>query len=356
VEHDVPSISKRKNADGSTSYVAQVRIRPYRPTSKAFADRKSALAWAQEREKTLTGERERGGVRADLTTLTFAQLAREYLKDPGTKALASQTAYQRQLDWWIEHHGNVRALEFGPLVVRNARDELLKGRSVGTVNRYLAVARIVVNFGRTAALLPSNSAWPPGLMLTEPRGRERFLTDAELARVLGQAKAFSPLMFGAVMFAIGVGCRQSEQLRVKWGDIDAEHGTVMIRPTKVRNTDRRAHIPPAVIEALKGLHGENVVPLPTRHVFAHDDGTALENYELIDRWQKVRKAAKVEDVRWHDLRHASASFLIQNGASLAEVAHQLGHLNVATSKRYAHLVPGAKPTGADKLNEKLRGS
>jgi site-specific recombinase XerD len=98
------------------------------------------------------------------------------------------------------------------------------------------------------------------------------------------------------------------------------------------------------------------VPLPTRHVFAHDDGTALENYELIDRWQKVRKAAKVEDVRWHDLRHASASFLIQNGASLAEVAHQLGHLNVATSKRYAHLVPGAKPTGADKLNEKLRGS
>ena len=59
-------------------------------------------------------------------------------------------------------------------------------------------------------------------------------------------------------------------------------------------------------------------------------------------------------MRWHDLRHASASFLIQGGATLAEVAHQLGHKNVATSKRYAHLVPGAKPTGADKLNEKLR--
>jgi len=111
----------------------------------------------------------------------------------------------------------------------------------------------------------------------------------------------------------------------------------------------------AVVEALKGLHGANVKPLPSRHVFAHDDGTPLENYELISRWGKVRKAAGLSNVRWHDLRHASASFLIQNGASLAEVAHQLGHLNVATSARYAHLVPGVKPTGADKLNEKLSG-
>jgi site-specific recombinase XerD len=60
-------------------------------------------------------------------------------------------------------------------------------------------------------------------------------------------------------------------------------------------------------------------------------------------------------VRWHDLRHSSASFLVQNGATLAEVANQLGHRNVATTARYAHLVEGAKPTGADKLNEKLSG-
>jgi integrase len=349
-------VTKRRNQDGSTSWMGHVNVRPFKRIAKAFADRKTALAWVQDQEKVFKAERDRGGVRADLTTLTFAQLVKEYLKDPKTKGLASRDEYNNQLTWWTDRHGSVRAMEFGPLVVRAARDELLKTRSVGTVNRYLAVARICINFGRSAALLPSSCVWPPGLMLTEPRGRERFLTDAELARVLEQARAFSPLMFGAVMFAIGVGCRQSEQLRVKWGDIDADHGTVMIRPTKVRNTDRQAHIPPAVIEALKGLHGANVVPLPTRHVFAHDDGTPLENYELIDRWQKVRKAAGVEDVRWHDLRHASASFLIQNGASLAEVAHQLGHLNVATSKRYAHLVPGAKPTGADKLNEKLRGS
>jgi len=281
-------------------------------------------------------------------------LAQEYLADPGTKALASHDHYRHQLSWWIEHHGSVRALKFGPLVVRGARDTLLKTRSAATTNRYLAIARKCVNFGRTAGLLPSNCLFPPGLMLREPRGRERFLTDGELACVLEKAKAFSPLMFGAVMFSIGVGCRQSEQLRVRWGDIDAEQGTVAIFVTKTK-TSRRAHIPPAVVEALKAMNGTNVLPLPTRYVFAHDDGTPLENYELIDRWEKLRAAAGLDDVRWHDLRHASASFLIQNGASLAEVAAQLGHLNTATSKRYAHLVPGAKPRGADQLNEKLRG-
>jgi len=144
----------------------------------------------------------------------------------------------------------VRALEFGPLVIRAARESLLKAHAPGTVNRYLADARQCINFGRASGLLPTNSVWPPGLMLTEPRGRERFLDDAELARALGEAKAHSSLMYAAVMFAVGVGCRQSEQLRLRWSDIDAKRGTVAIRVTKTQ-TSRRAHIPPAVVEALK---------------------------------------------------------------------------------------------------------
>ena len=108
-----------------------------------------------------------------------------------------------------------------------------------------------------------------------------------------------------------------------------------------------------MIAALDGLRGK-VAMLPARYVFADVDGKPLPNYMLIDRWQQVRAAAELPTLRWHDLRHASASFLIQGGSTLAEVAHQLGHKSVATSKRYAHLVPGVKPTGADELNEKLR--
>ena len=239
-------------------------------------------------------------------------------------------------------------------MIRAAREALLAKHEPGTVNRYLAAARACVNFARSSGLLPTNCLWPPKLMMREAKARERFLTDEELARALKAARAESELMYVAVLFAVGTGCRQGELLRVRWADVDEDTHTVAIKVTKT-DTSRRAHLPPAVLKALRKWRGEKVLPLPTRLVFCHPDGSPLANHYLVNRWEKIRIVAKLPDVRWHDLRHASASFLIQGGATLAEVAHQLGQKNVATSKRYAHLVPGAKPTGADKLNEELSG-
>ncbi len=359
------TFDERKNSDGSRSYVAQVRIKPFNPASKTFHERdfaggrkeakRAAVQWAEELEKTLREQRGRGGVRKDVGSLTLRKLGDEYLADPETKALSTYDEREMQIGWWLNKYGATKALEFpSPVLLREAREMLSGEYKAGTVNRYLAAARAMVNFGRATGLLPPNLVWPPRLMLTEPKPRERFLNDEELGRVLAEARAESDLMYAAVMFAVGVGCRQSEQLRVRWGDIDENSSTVAIRVTKT-NTSRRAHMPSAVVEALKTLKSGNVHPLPRAYVFADAEGKPIKAHILIDRWERVRKTAKLEDVRWHDLRHASASFLIQGGATLAEVAHQLGHLNVATAKRYAHLVPGAKPTGADKLNEKLSG-
>jgi integrase len=357
------TITEHRNGDGSRSFTAQVRIKPFNPSSKTFHERdfparkdakRAAEGWAGELEKTLREQKNRGGIRSDVASLSLRQLADEYLADPETKALSTYDERERQIAWFVNRYGATKALEFpSPVLLRGARDALSVDYEPGTVNRYLAAARAMVNLGRASGLLPPNLVWPPRLMLTEPKARERFLNDEELSRVLSEARAKSTLMYAAVMFAIGVGCRQSEQLRVRWGDVDEKTATVAIRVTKT-NTSRRAHMPPAVLEALKELKGEKVAPMPMRYVFADETGQPLKSHWLIDRWEEIREAARVDDVRWHDLRHASASFLIQGGATLAEVAHQLGHLNVATAKRYAHLIPGAKPTGADKLNEKLR--
>lgn len=56
-----------------------------------------------------------------------------------------------------------------------------------------------------------------------------------------------------------------------------------------------------------------------------------------DEWEKARKECGLEHVRWHDLRHTIASWLIQNGASLAHVRDLLGHADTRTTERYAHL-------------------
>lgn len=54
-------------------------------------------------------------------------------------------------------------------------------------------------------------------------------------------------------------------------------------------------------------------------------------------WTKVRRPAGLEEVRIHDLRHTSASLAIKQGADLYTVSKLLGHRNIATTTRYAHL-------------------
>jgi integrase len=334
------TITEQKNSDGTRSYTAQVRVRPFKPSSKTtherdFPSRKeartAAVSWAEQLEEELRQQRVRGAVRSDVAALRFAALVKEYLADPRTQALGTYSERERQLGWWVEQYGTLRALEFpNPVVLRDAREKLLaKHASGSTVNRYVAAARACVNFARGSGLLPPNAVWPPRLMLTEAKHRERFLSDDELARLLDAARAHSDLMYAATMFAIGVGCRQGELLRVRWGDIDETNHTIAIRVTK-SDTSRRAHLPPAAADALRLLRDEKVVPLPSRYVFADDEGQPLPNHYLLGRWKKIRTAARLPGLRWHDLRHASASFLIQGGATLAEVAHQLGHKNVDT--------------------------
>jgi site-specific recombinase XerD len=71
--------------------------------------------------------------------------------------------------------------------------------------------------------------------------------------------------------------------------------------------------------------------------------------EFRKHWLKALKAAEIEDFRFHDLRHTTASYLVMNGATLYEVGEVLGHKNLETTKRYAHLSTKHKQALTDRV-------
>jgi len=92
-------------------------------------------------------------------------------------------------------------------------------------------------------------------------------------------------------------------------------------------------------------------------VFTTVKGTPLDGSELTRQYHKVLAAAGLPRRRFHDLRHACASFMLAQGASPREVMDQLGHSGIAiTMDTYAHLFPELRREPAARMNEALFGT
>jgi integrase len=351
----------RKRWRHATSVRAQIRMAEFKSTAKhfpvittpkaAFAD---AQTWADAMEKELQAQAVRGGARHDVTQLTIGELIRQHLADPETNKLKSYGDVERLLAWWKNSYAADKVLDFGVLTLRSARDKKLHTvHGPATTNRYLSAMRACWNWGRAAGLVPLERSWPSRLMLTEPRGRTRFLSDDELTALLEAAES-DVVVRAAIMLSLSSGLRQGELLRLKWSDLDLSDDKARVTVHESKNNEKRAvHVTAEAVAALKQLRKLPVVS-PV-HVFINASGKPLKKSLLEGRWYKIRTAAKLADFHWHDLRHTCASILLQNGSTLPMVGSVLGHKSPGMTMRYSHLVAGAPVTGHDKLDEKLRG-
>lgn len=347
------SIDRRKNRDGSVSFVARVRVKPFRAVAKSFEKKRDATAWAEELEKQLQVQGKRGGVREDLTKLTIAGLVDQFREDPENKSLRYFSSLELLLAWWVNDYGATKVLELNVLTLRDARDRLRKGRKPATVNRHLSALRSAWNWGRSAGLVPQDHVWPTRLMLTEDNERQRYLGADELSNLLDVARAHSPTMYAAVIVSIACGVRQGELLRLRWSDVDLENQRLRILRTKT-DEPRAVYLPQSACDALEALKSDIVAGDDS--VFLRPSGEPIDRGHLGHQWDRVRTKAKLKDFKWHDLRHSCASFLAQKGATLLEIGSVLGHRSPSVTRRYSHLVEGAPVTGHAALDSMLSRS
>ena len=139
--------------------------------------------------------------------------------------------------------------------------------------------------------------------------------------------------------SLSTGGRRSEVLGLTWDDVDLKTGEVRFRVTK-NGRSRTVILGKTALRELK-KHSTlraikcNLIFPPLKPRRGGLNHTPWE--DLSSPFRRACEKAKIEDFRWHDMRHCSASFMIMSGASIEEAMKVLGHKTPAMSWRYSHL-------------------
>lgn len=266
---------------------------------------------------------------------------------------STQSEYRRALDLFIKP-------EIGSFkVVDVARKDIAalhhKRRDIPyQANRTLQVLSKMFNMAEVWGLRPDGSNPCRHVPKYPEKKLERFLTQDELQRLgkaLGDAErdgSESAFVVSAFRLLILTGCRLREIQTLQWDFIT----DVGLELPDTKTGARRIPLPAAaraVLSALPRTRGNPYViegKLPNTYIT-----------DLQKPWRRIRNRACLDRVRIHDLRHTYASNAVSSGMPIQMVGRLLGHSQIQTTMRYAHLaddpVRKAAEENADRLAQSL---
>lgn len=211
-----------------------------------------------------------------------------------------------------------------------------QGCQAQTVNRDFAYLRAALEHCRQHGVQMPAIDWKK-LKADEPPGRIRFLSRDEYDALMAVAhKDLRPI----ILCAVTTGLRSGDIQRLDWRQIKLEERIIQIKRTKA-NKALQVRIAPALMASL------STTPVEKRR------GRVFDLTGFRRRWEKALKDAKIEDFRFHDLRHTFASWARQAGADIADICEALGHASISMTMRYAHIKPDEHVTAFDRVSARI---
>jgi integrase len=219
-------------------------------------------------------------------------------------------------------------------------------------NRVLALVSKMLNLAETWGMRPDGSNPCRHVEKFRERPRERYLTPAEftlVAETLNSAEAKgkqSLHALAAIRLLIFTGCRLREILHLRWEHVDLENSRLRLPDSKTG----------AKTVFLAAPARELLLQLPrTEGNPWVIEGRSPDSHlsDLKGPWRRICEAAKIEELRIHDLRHSYAAVGAGLGLSLPMLGKLLGHTQPRTTARYAHLAADPMHEAADRIGVQL---
>jgi integrase len=216
-------------------------------------------------------------------------------------------------------------------------------------NRLVAVLSKIFALAVLWGMRPDNPAKGIERNLEEPR--QRYLTGDELRRLTAALAAHpSRQAADAIRLLLLTGARTQEVLKATWDQLDLEAG-IWIKPSSHTKQKKRHCIPlsaPARQLLVDMRARQQKTRSPSPYPFPGRSGDR-PMVDLKGSWTAIRRAADLQNLRVHDLRHSFASILVSSGLSLPVIGALLGQSNPTTTARYSHLFDDPLRAAAERV-------
>jgi integrase len=216
------------------------------------------------------------------------------------------------------------------------------GETPGAANRSLALLSKMLSFAVDNEWRDMN---PCSRVQKYPDQRKnRYLSEQEFVRLWSVLDSDRDQCASTIIKLLMLtGARRGEVLAMKWSDLDLSgsepNWTLRSGEQKGERGKRSDFIRPLGREASDLLNQwrQSHIITSLHWVFPSERKTGAYRSEIKFAWNRIRNAAGIKDVRIHDLRHTYASFAINAGVPLEAIGATLGHKDLRTTMRYAHL-------------------
>lgn len=300
---------------------------------------------AEDAEALLKADSLRGELQMTRKSdMGFKELAKKYLEYGKTNGKRSLERDKYSIKALMDRFQYKKVTQINLLLVEDYKKKRQREeKKSGTINRELSCLRHMFNLAKKWKIIRENPI--DGIkLLKEEKYKMRILDKVEADLLIDAATEYlKPI----IIVALNTGMRRGEILGLRWDDIDFVNYNMHVRNTK-SGKDRTIPMNSLVARVLKEQD------MSSEFIFSSSMKKNQARSNIFWGFKKALKESGIEKLRFHDLRHTAASWMVVNcGIDLVTVSEILGHSDIKTTMIYCHASQESKRKAVEGLEKIL---